>query len=261
MIGTEMPWSEGPRYTPLGTPATAWLIARRAAVESLRDRSSMISSAFFALVIPALIAAFVIHPQALRVTGGKATAALGTTMAAYLLIVGLLPSTGAISVAAGVFAGEKERGNLAPLLATPASNWAIFAGKALGAVLPGLLYAVVAETVYLGGVTLLSGADKLRLLPAALSLAMVALVPAAAVLGAAVASLVSSRVRTYNGAQTLTSLVMLPVTALLFGLAFKMQQWGPPALLIAVAALLLLDALVIALSAATWRREEVMARQ
>lgn len=266
MTVAQVPSGEAPTYTPPGTSATAWLIARRGALESLRDRSTMVANTFFALVIPALLAVLVVRPQAAQAAqaahaaGGK-EAALGTAMAAYLLVVGLLPSSGSVGIAAGVFAGEKEQGNLAPLLATPASNVAIFAGKVLGAVLPALLYAMVAELVYLGVVALTSGADKLRLLPPALSLAMLACVPAVAVLGAAVASLISSRVRTYNGAQVLTSLALLPIMAALFSLAFMMREWGAPALLAAVASLLLLDALLIALGAATWRREEVMAQR
>ena len=259
MTVTPIPASGSSGYRPPGMPATAWLIARRGALESLRDRSTLLANTFFALVVPGLLAVLIVRPQTAH-AGGK-EAALGTAMAAYLLVVGLLPSSGSISIAAGVFAGEKEQGNLAPLLATPASNVAIFAGKVLGAVLPALLYAVVAEAVYLGGVALTAGADKLRLLPPALSLAMVLFVPAVAVLGAAVASLISSRVRTYNSAQVLTSLAMLPIMALLFGLAFKMQQWGPAALLVAIVGMIVLDATLIFLGAATWRREEVMAQR
>lgn len=241
-------------------PRTTWLIARRAALESLRDRMTLISSCIFALVLPFLVVLLAIRPQAAH-TGAKADAALGAAMAAYLLVVGLMPSSGAISVASGVFAGEKEQGNLAPLLATPASNRAIFGGKVLGAVLPSLLYALVAEASFLTEIVLLLGAGKLRLLPAPLSLTMIVLVPTYAVLGAAIASLVSSRVRTYQGAQMLSSLALLPIMAALFGLAFLMQRWGPWLLLVAVVVMISLDAALIVLGAATWRREEVMARR
>ena len=80
-------------------------------------------------------------------------------------------------------------------------------------------------------------------------------------LGAAVASLVSSRVRTYQSAQMISGLLLYPIMALLFGLAIQMQRWGPSLLAIAVVAIVALDALLIALSATTWRREEVMARR
>ena len=51
----------------------------------------------------------------------------------------------AVGIASGQFAGEKERGILTPLLASPASNVAIFGGKVLGAIIPPLSYSLVAE--------------------------------------------------------------------------------------------------------------------
>ena len=250
--------SDSISVTTPGELRVTWLIARRAALESLRDRMTLSFSAVFALVVPVLIVLFVIHPQA-HSSGAHADAALGTLLAAYLLIVGLLPSSGAIGVAAGVFAGEKEQGNLAPLLATPASNRAIFGGKVLGAVLPALLYAAVAEASYLIEVALAVGPDRLRLLPPALSLAMIVLVPAYAVLEATVASLISSRVRTYQAAQSLSSLALLPIAAALFALAYAIRQASPWLLLLTVVAIVALDAVLLLVSAATWRREEVMA--
>jgi len=91
--------------------------------------------------------------------------------------------------------------------------------------------------------------------------AMVALVPAEAVLGAAVASLVSSRVRTYQSAQLLASLAVLPIMVAFFGLVLRMERWGPLLLLLAVASLIVLDLLLVVIGAATWQREEVMAHR
>lgn len=239
---------------------TTWLIARRGAVESLRDRMTVGVSAIWALVIPFLIVLLVIRPQASQVdaaTGGT----LGILVAIYLLVVGLMPASGAIGIASGLFAGEKEQGSLLPLLATPASNRAIFAGKVLGAVLPALVYAGLAEISYLTEVWLLVGGTMLGRLPLAVSLAMLALVPADAVLGAVVASLVSSRVRTYQSAQMLTSLALVPIMGALFGLAMQMQRWGSWSLAIAVGGIVVLDVLLVVVSAATWQREEVMARR
>ena len=240
--------------------AMTWLIARRGAVESLRDRMTVGFSTLWALGAPLFIVLVVIRPQAEEI-GADAGLAVGGLLSAYLLVVGLMPSSGSIGVAAGLFAGEKDQGNLLPLLATPASNRAIFAGKVLGAVLPALVYAVVAETTYLLAISLFLGASTLRLLPLALSVAMVALVPAEAVLGAAVASLVSSRVRTYQSAQLLASLAVLPIMVAFFGLVLRMERWGPLLLLLAVASLIVLDLLLVVIGAATWQREEVMARR
>jgi ABC-type Na+ efflux pump permease subunit len=244
--------------TGVGDLRVAWLIARRGATESLRDRMTVGVNLFFALVVPFIIVFSIVLPQANR---GGDLARLGTSIALFLLVVGLMPTNGAIGVASGLFAGEKEQGNLLPLLATPASNRAIFAGKVLGAVLPTLLFASVAEANYLAEIWLLLGGPMVRLLPLAYSVAMVAMVPANAVFGAALASLVSSRVRTYQSAQMLTSLVAFPVMAALFGLASQMQRWGAWTLLAGVAAIAVLDVVLVVLGAATWRREEVMARR
>src|SRR3954453_13890069 len=178
-----------------------WLIAQRGALESLRDRMTLILSLFFALVFPAFMVLTIIRSQVTVAVANGAAGALGNPPGIYPLTIGLLPPSGAIGVACGQFAGEKEQGSLAPLLASPASNGAIFGGKILGSILPTLLFSLVAESVYLGGLALVSGADKLRLLPPALSLTMVALVPAVALFTATVASLISSRVRTFNAAQ------------------------------------------------------------
>lgn len=243
------------------TTSTAWLIARRSALESLRDRMTVITSSIFALVVPIFIVLSVIRPVALHLTTQQARAGFGTTIALYLYVVGMFPSSGAVSIASGVFAGEKERGCLTPLLVTPASNVALFTGKVLGAVLPALFYSAVAVVSFIVEVALLVGPDKLQLLPSAYALAMLGLVPSVAILGAAIASLISSRVRTYNSAQTFASLLLLPVMALLFVLAIVSQHWSPWLQLLAVAGVVALDLIILTLGAATWRREEVLAQQ
>src|SRR4051794_31039355 len=106
-----------------------WLIAQRGALESLRDRMTLILSLFFALVFPAFMVLTIIRSQVAVAVANGAAGALGNTLAIYLLTIGLLPTSGAIGVACGQFAGEKEQGSLAPLLASPASNGAIFGGK------------------------------------------------------------------------------------------------------------------------------------
>jgi ABC-type Na+ efflux pump permease subunit len=238
-----------------------WLIARRGALESLRDRMTLILSLFFALVFPTFMVLTIIRGQVDGAVASGAAGALGKTLAIYLLTIGLLPTSGAIGVACGQFAGEKEQGNLAPLLASPASNGAIFGGKILGSILPTLLFSLVAECVYLGGLALVSGADKLRLLPPALSFTMVALIPAVAIFTATVASLISSRVRTFNAAQQFAGIVLLPFWALVFGLLLKLQDWGVGGLVAVVAGLFAVDIALTALAAATWRREEVLANR
>lgn len=237
-----------------------WRIARRGALESLRDRTTLLMGLIFTLALPLGMVLGIIRPLAEEHTAG-AQEAVGTVIALYLLLAGLLPSNAAVGIAAGGFAGEKEKGNLTPLLASPASNLAIFGGKILAAVLPALLFSTIGEALYLLEIALFVGANWLALLPPVLTLSMVALVPAFSVLGATVASLISSRVRTFNAAQNISSLLVTPVTVVLFTITLQISAWGSVALIVSVAAIIALDLALIWLGATTWRREEVLARQ
>jgi ABC-type Na+ efflux pump permease subunit len=235
-----------------------WLIARRAALEVIREPLGLLVGLFFAFVVPLGLLALVIRPLAGSDEPGSA---LGASIGSLLLVVGVLPAFSAVGIAAGQFAGEKERGILTPLLASPASNLAIFAGKALGSILPPLGYAAIAEAVYLVGVGVLLGPAPVGRLPPAASVATVLLVPAVTCFAAVVASLISSRVRTFNAAQQLGGLILMPVWGAVFGLAAGMQTWGLLALFGVVAGLLLLDAALTVAAASTWRREEVLAQR
>jgi hypothetical protein len=90
---------------------------------------------------------------------------------------------------------------------------------------------------------------------------MLALVPASALFGASVASLISSRVRTYNAAQQLTGLALLPFWGILMTTVFNLSNWGAWGLLGLVIGLLATDAGLTLLAAATWRREEALAQR
>src|SRR5690242_5790011 len=95
-----------------------WLIGRRAALEALRDRVTVAMSMAISIVLPI----FVVGTGIRLAAAGSAMSPrdLGSILATYLLITGLLPSAAAVGITAGQFAGEKEQGNLTPLLASPA---------------------------------------------------------------------------------------------------------------------------------------------
>jgi ABC-2 type transport system ATP-binding protein len=237
-------------------PIALWLIARRAAVESLNDRMTRLMNVFFALIAPIGLLLVVIRP--LETASADLTSSL---LPFYLMVIGMMPAVGAVGIAAGQFAGERERGVLTPMLASPASNLAIFGGKVLGSILPPVLYSVIAQIVYIVGVAVILGAERLATLSPALTAAMLLLVPSATCLAAIVGTLVSSRVRTYNAAQQIAGILLVPMWALLFGLAFRLQDWGYVGMVASVTGLVLLDAVLILLSARTWRREEVLSHR
>src|SRR5947209_16417015 len=95
-----------------------WLIARRQIAESLRDRSTLIMSSFF-LIFPLVMVLLSVRPFLQGRLTPDAIGLVSFLMAFYLLFAGMMPCTSAVNIASGVFAGDKERGSLTPLLATP----------------------------------------------------------------------------------------------------------------------------------------------
>jgi ABC-2 type transport system permease protein len=247
-----------PTYKKANTPQITWLIAKRQMIEAIRDRSTLMISGIF-LAFQTVLVLISVGPA----LGDHTIAGLqraGFLMAFYLLFVGLMPATPAIGIASGVFAGDKERGSLTPLLVTPASNTAILFGKVLGAVLPALAYAVIGILVYFAEIALLFGPGKLSLLPIGLSILIVLLIPGIVLFGAALASVISSRVRTFQSAQNYSSLILVVLWIGLFGLLFLQGVLGLWAFALAVVGVYIIAVLFIVFSAVTWRREEVMAR-
>ena len=131
----------------------------------------------------------------------------------------------------------------------------------LGAVLPALVYSAIAIVSYLIEIAILISPAKLTLLPPALALSMIALVPAVAIFAATIAAVISSRVRTYQAAQSIAGLLLVPIFLPFYFLAFVLQSWGPLAVLGGVVVMLALDLVLVLIGAASWRREEVLARQ
>ncbi|MBA2681483.1 MAG: ABC transporter permease subunit [Ktedonobacteraceae bacterium] len=246
-------------YTPLSTLAAIWLIARRQMIEALWTRSSLVMFGV-SLVINTFVVWSTIQPI-MRSNSSTSTLVVGNTLAFLLLLVALLNGQPAIGIAAGVFAGDKERGCLLPLLATPASNTALLAGKVLGAVIPALLYTIAGIIVYLIELVLLFGTATLALMPLGLSLASVAFIPALFIFAATIASLISSRVATFQSAQTYSSLITTALWLIFGALVFVGGFFALWIFVVGILVAYLLDGLLILLAARTWQREEVMAKQ
>jgi ABC-type Na+ efflux pump permease subunit len=237
-----------------------WAIAWRHIKESLHNRSTYLMAAFY-LLLPLGLVLFNLRPELLAAETESAGQEAGGRMAFYLLMAGLLPCTWSVGIAAGAFAAEKEQGSLTPLLATPASNTSIFAGKVAGAVLPALTLSLSNIVAYLVAIALLFGPAALGLLPAGLSFLMVALLPATALLGAGLSSMISARVNTEQVAMQYGSLILTVITVGLFFLVLRVAAWGLAAFAGAVALVFTVSVAIILISARTWRREEVMARR
>ena len=88
------------RPTPPNDLRSMLLIARRAALEALRDRMTVMVSLLFALALPLFLVLVVIRPMAAGAAETGEAAMLSRLLAFYVLLVGLLPSSAAVGIAA-----------------------------------------------------------------------------------------------------------------------------------------------------------------
>jgi ABC-type Na+ efflux pump permease subunit len=230
-----------------------WVIAWRQITEAVRDRSTLVMMGF-SIGLPLILLFFTLS------SGLQVPRVGSSTIEFFLLWIGVTTTTLSIGIAAGVFAGDKERGCLTPLLATPASNISIFAGKVLGAALPALAISGIGILACFAEIALFFGPAKLRLLPVGLTVLILLLIPAVSFFGSGLASVISSRVRTFQAAQSYSALILVFLWFGLIALLLLESTWGLWAFAAAVAGIYGVDILLILLSAVTWRREEVMAR-
>jgi ABC-2 type transport system permease protein len=162
----------------------------------------------------------------------------------FLLI---LPLMTASVIAADSIAGERERGTLEALLATPLTDSELFAAKLLGALVPatfvgvggGVLYAVVADVAAAG---IVDG----RLFPNVVWTGLVLwLGPAMAAIALGITVQVSARVKGTQEAFQIGGIIVVPVVAVLVGQAAGLLALSPVLLVIAGALAWLVAAVVL----------------
>jgi ABC-type transport system involved in multi-copper enzyme maturation permease subunit len=177
-----------------------------------------------------------------------------------LLLYLLLPVFGAMSIATYSIVGEKAARSLEPLLATPATEAEILAGKSAASSLPAVCGTWAAFALFalalrgLGGPTL-AGAV---LDPAAwATIVLVTPLLAVAALGAGV--LVSTRASDPRSAQQIGSLFVLPLVAVIVAQSAGVLLLGVGAVLAGAALLAAVDAGLLAWGLRLFDRDRLLA--
>ena len=177
------------------------VVARKEAIDSLRDTRAVISSLMYALMGPAVV--FMVS-MAVRVDN-----VLIGMMSVFTLVAAFV---GGMNVAMDTVAGERERRSLLPLLMNPVRRRDIVLGKWLAVVLfslGGLLVNLAGFAIVLAGAGMRVPTGAPRLL-----LAVAAGILPLSLLAAALQLLISTICRAAKEAQTyLSMLVFLPMGA------------------------------------------------
>ncbi|MBN1248609.1 MAG: ABC transporter permease subunit [Anaerolineae bacterium] len=174
----------------------------------------------------------------------------------------VLPMMTASAIAAGSFAGEKERKTLEALLYTPTTDLELVVGKMLSAFVPAILVTLCGFVLYGLVVNLTAGQTMGGVFfPNAMWITMILwLAPAAAALGLGAMVLVSSKVSTYQDAYQLGGMVVLPVILLVLGQIGGVIYLNVGFVLLAGLVLWGIDAVILWFAVKTFRRTEIIAR-
>jgi ABC-2 type transport system permease protein len=172
---------------------------------------------------------------------------------AAVLLFQLFPAVIASMIAADAFAGERERGTLETLLATPLRESAIFIGKTLSAVTFALSVSLISffSALIVAGVRF----GHLFLTPALL-VSVIAGAAAASLLTSSIAVVISSFVHVARSAQQISSMAAM---LLVFGIASVLESHPTSVALLLRIDLLMIAAVitVLVISARMFRRDRI----
>jgi ABC-2 type transport system permease protein len=174
----------------------------------------------------------------------------------------ILPLMVASVIAADSFAGEKERKTLEALIYTPTNDLERFAGKVLSAWLPALAVSLVSFVLY--GLTANIGAWPTMqriFFPNVTWIVLIFWVaPAAAALGLGATVLVSSRVNSFQEANQIAGVVVLPIVILVIAQATGVMYLSIGLTVALGVVIWLIAAALLWLGVRTFRRSEIIAR-
>jgi uncharacterized membrane protein SpoIIM required for sporulation len=174
-----------------------------------------------------------------------------------LMVVGFFPISISLVIALESFAGERERGSLEPLLATPLSDAELYVGKTLASLLVPLGAAYLGILVYLLGLALTIGWRP----PTVLLAQVVLLTGAQALVMVSGAVVVSSQTTSVRAANLLASFIIVPMSQLIIGESLIMF-WARYSVLWWIVFALILIALALSRTGLhLFNREQLLGRE
>lgn len=174
-----------------------------------------------------------------------------------LMVVGFFPISVSLVIALESFVGEKERHSIEPLLACPLSDWQLYLGKLLSALVAPLLASYLGICVYLIGVYRQVGwkPDPVLLLQ------VLALTTVQALVMVSGAVVVSTQTTSIRAANLLSSFIIIPMTFLIQGESVVMF-WGSYHILwLVIFGQIVISALLIRTGVAHFNREELLGHE
>ncbi len=235
----------------------AWVIARREVRDQFRDWRIIFPIIGLTLFFP-----FLMNFTAQQILGFVeeygATIIAERLVPFLLMIVGFFPISTSLVIALESFVGEKERGNIEPLLSSPIKDWQLYLGKLTSSIVPSLTGSFLGMAVYLTGLVI----KGVQLPETSLLVQIFVLTFAQAIVMVSGAVVVSSQATSVKAANLLASFIIIPMALLIQGESAVMF-WGRETLSLwwIVFGLVVLAALFVRVGLAHFQREELLGRE
>lgn len=175
-----------------------------------------------------------------------------------LLVVGFFPISFSLIIALESFVGEKERNSIEPLLSMPISDFELYLGKLLSALLLPLLAAYLGITVFL----IMRLTTTPPWIPSPdLTILMFLLTTAEALVMVSGAVVVSSQTTSVRAANLLASFIIIPMALLVQAESVVMFYAEYQALWWFVAALLVVNIILVRMGIRLFNREDILSKE
>lgn len=180
----------------------------------------------------------------------------------FLLFFLLMPLMIPMTIAAYSIVGEKTTRSLEPLLATPITIVELLSGKALAAVIPGVIITWLSFGIFVAGLFILriSSAVVDYILSPTWLLAILVLGPIFSVISVMAAIFISSRVNDPRAAEQISGVVIIPLMAILMLQLAGVVTINLSFMLSAIASCLLLAVGMVYLGTLFFQRETILTR-
>lgn len=234
----------------------ALVVARREIRDSFRD---------WRILIP-IILLTVFFPALMNFTARRLTAfveqygaeIIATQLIPFLLlVVGFFPMSFSLVIALETFVGERERKSLEPLLATPLTDFQLYVGKMLAALVPPLMASYLGMAVYMIGLY-----SSLRWLPTPqLFIQSILITTAQGLIMVAAAVVVSSQTTSVRAANLLASFIIVPMALLIQAEAAAMFWGNHVGLWWLILALFIAALILMRMGLSIFNREQLMGNE
>jgi ABC-2 type transport system permease protein len=241
----------------------SWIIASKDFKTFVKKKNIIYSIAVLPLIISVLLPVVIYYVENRKGGSGVQISELAVLLPTftffYLILSGVIPTT----LASYSIVGEKVEKSLEPLLATPTTDSEILLGKGISAFLPPIAAILGGSTIFMVLMDLVTyGKLGYYFFPnwnAAIVLYF--MVPLAAIMAVEWNVIISSRVIDIRVAQQIGSLIILPFGGIYVAGELNIIALGDTNNLLIIAGILLVvDAILLFVARATFRREEILTK-